>query len=440
MIINDEILNSIEHITKKYDCYLVGGYIRNLIIENKNSNDRDIVCLNNTYSLTKEIADFFNGTLIELDNDNKIYRIVLKDKTNYLDVSEALNNNIMQDASRRDFTINSIFYNLNKKEIFDPFNGIQDIKNKIIKTSNLNNLKDDPLRFLRLYRFYSKTNFKIEKNLEEFAIENFNLINTVAKERINQEIMLIFESERTAETLLKMYNDNTLNYIFPFVDKIKKIPKNSHHHLDLIHHSIETVKNISTNKALLKLAAFYHDIGKPQTWSIDENGRHRFIGHDIIGSEIVKSELENLKFSNKQIAYISKIIRHHIYPSALINCNQKDKKAFARFTRKIGNDSLDLIELAKADRLSAKGIAITEDIIQNSLNHLENLKNYYLEIENKIKNPKPLLNGNEIMELLNIKPSKLIKEITENLIELALLNEITTKEEAKTYLLKNYKK
>lgn len=440
MLIKDDILNSIDHIFKKYDCYLVGGYLRNLFLENKISNDRDIVCVNNALSLAKEISEYLNGTFIELDSENKIYRIVLVDKENYFDVSEALENNILKDAKRRDFTINSIFYNLNTKEIFDPFNGIDDIKNKIIKTSNLNNLIDDPLRLLRLYRFYSKTGFDIEKELKEFTIKNFNLINTVAKERINQEVMLIFESKILAETLLKMYNDGILEYIFPFVGEIKKIPKNSHHHLDLIHHSIETVKNIESNKPLLKLAAFYHDIGKPKTWEIDETGRHRFIGHDLVGAELVKKELENLKFSNKQISYISKMVKHHIYPSALINSNQKDKKAFARFIRKIGIDSLDLIELAKADRLSAKGIAITDEIIEKSLEHLENLKNYYLEMENKVKDPKPLLNGNEIMGILNIKPSKIIKEIIDDLIEKALLGEISDKEGAKKYLIKNYKK
>ena len=175
-------------------------------------------------------------------------------------------------------------------------NGIEDIQNKILKTYDYNNLIDDKLRLLRLYRFYSLTGFKIEDDLNDFVKNNFEKINEVAKERINYEIIQIFNSKYLVETLLKMLDDGVLEKVFPFVKEIKRIPKNSHHHLDLIHHSIETVKNIETNNPILKLAAFYHDIGKPATWTIEPKGRHRFIGHDLKGAQIVKKELEELKF------------------------------------------------------------------------------------------------------------------------------------------------
>jgi len=434
MLICDEILNSISDIIKKYNCYLVGGYLRNYFLKNQISSDRDIVTLGNSKQFAYEIANKLNGTFVELDNENEIYRVVLQDKINYFDISKALNNDILKDAQRRDFTINSIFYNLNKKEIFDPFNAIQDIENKIIKTINLKNMTDDSLRFLRMYRFMSLTGFKIEKELEDFSKKNFHLVLNSAPERINAEIMYIFEGEYLVDTLLKMYENNALEIIFPFVKEVKKIPTNSHHHLDLIHHSIETVKNIRINKPLLKLAAFYHDIGKPSTWTIEKSGRHRFIGHDIKGGELVKKELEKLKFSNSQINYISKMVTNHIYPAALIN-SEDNKKAFARFVRKIGTDTPDIIELSRADRLSAQGSAVSREMIKNALNHLENLLNYYNEVQSIIKTPKPLLDGKEIMKLLNLKPSKKIGEIIENLIEAQLSGEIKTKEEAIDFVL-----
>jgi len=429
----DNILNSIEEIIKNKKVYLVGGYLRNYFVNKEISTDRDLVVIGDSKTLAFEIAQKLDGTLIELDSENKIYRVVLKDKINYFDVSSALNDDILLDAKRRDFTINSIFYDLNKKEIFDPFGGIKDIENKILKTIEFNNFIDDPLRFLRLYRFMSLTGFIAQKELHAFVKENFNLINSVAKERINYEIIKIFEGDFINQTLLKMFDDEVLELVFPFVKEIKKIPSNTHHHLDLVHHSIETVNQIKTKNPILKIAAFYHDIGKPSTWTIEESGRHRFIGHDIKGATIAIKELENLKFSNKQINYICKMIKYHIYPASLIN-SADNKKAFARFVRKLGIDTLDVIALCRADRLSALGEAVTKDMIEKSLNHLVELEKYYDSVKDLANSPKSLLDGREIMEILNLKPSKIIGEFIEELKELQLSGEIQTKDEAVLYI------
>ena len=426
---NDEILNILSDTFKKYDCYLVGGYLRNYFIKNEISSDRDIVVKGDSKALALEISEILDGTFIELDTENEIYRVVLKDKINYFDISKMLDDDIMLDAKRRDFTMNAIFYNLNKKEIFDPFQAREDIKNKIIKTPDLNNFTDDPLRMLRLYRFISNTGFDADKTLEDFCKNNFKLIKNCAKERIQAEIIHIFEGEFIADTLSVMFDDGILEDVFPFVSEIKKIPPNSHHHLDLVHHSIETVRKIRIDNPLLKISAFYHDIGKPKTWTIEENGRHRFIGHDVLGGEIVKDELKKLNFSTKAINYISKMVRYHIYPATLANVSDNNK-AFARFVRKIGEDTPDLIELSRADRLSALGPDITSQMVDNALNHLENLLNYYIKVQSEVKNPKSLLDGCEIMDLLNIKPSKKVGEIIEMLIEEQLAGNIETKEEA----------
>ena len=171
----DEILNSIKDLIKSEKTFIVGGYLRNYFLNNTISYDRDLVVEKNSYALAEKIAKKLDGTLVELDNINKIYRVCLKDKKNYFDVSEALENNIEKDAKRRDFTINSIFYDLNEEKIYDPFNGINDIKNKIIKTVNLQNMLDDELRFLRIYRFMSLTGFNVDGTLADFSKKNFLL-------------------------------------------------------------------------------------------------------------------------------------------------------------------------------------------------------------------------------------------------------------------------
>lgn len=434
---NDAILLQLDSLIKDREVFLVGGYLRNWFLNNEISLDRDLVVKNDSIGFAKEIAEKLDGTFIELDNENKIYRVVLKDKKNYFDISQALNNDIDEDIKRRDFTINSIFYDLNKKEIHDPLNGVEDINKKQLRTFNLNNLKDDPLRFLRLFRFKSLLGFEIDEELLKYSINNFELIDSVAKERINYEIIKIFEGNFLTQTLMEMFENNILEKVFPFVEQIKKIPKNSHHHLDLIYHSIETVKQVKTNNPLLKLAAFYHDIGKPSTWTIEPNGRHRFIGHDIKGAQIAKKELSDLKFSNKQIAYIADMIKYHIYPASLINSSDNNK-ALARFIRKLGENTLDIIELARADRKSALGVDVTEEMLELTFKHLDKLEEYYKEVQNIVKAPKSLLDGKEIMEILNLKPSKKVGEITEELIELQIMGRISSKDDAKKFVLEKY--
>lgn len=430
---SDKILNSIDEIIKNHKVYLVGGYLRNYFLNSEISSDRDLVVLGDSCALANKIAGELDGTFIELDCENEIYRVVLKDKKNYFDISKMHENNLLKDAQRRDFTINSIFYDLNEQKIIDPLGGIDDIKNKVLRTFDFNNFKDDPLRFLRLYRFLSLCGFEIEEELGNFVKTNFNLVFSAASERINYEIIKIFEGDYAVKTLLKMLEDNTLEVIFPFVKEIKRVPPNSHHHLDLIHHSIETVKNIQTSNPILKIAAFYHDIGKPATWTIEPVGRHRFIGHDIKGAQIAQKELEELKFSNKQINYIVKMIKYHIYPASLINCAD-NKKAFARFVRKLGADAPDVIALCRADRLSALGEAVTKEMLDRALSHLDELSKYYESVKDLALDAKSLLNGREIMEILNLKPSKIIGELIEELKELQITGEITTRQQAISYI------
>ncbi len=433
----DEILKKIEPILKEKNAYLVGGYLRNYFLNNEISSDKDIVATKEAKELALEISEFFEGTFVELDKENEIYRVVLKDKTTYFDVARALDFDIETDIKRRDLTINSIFYDFKNEKIIDILGGISDIENKILRTYSLKNLEDDPLRLLRVFRFMSKTGFDIENSLLEYIKENFGLINKIAKERINYEIIKMFEGEYIEKTLLEMLDLGVLEVIFPFVKEIKKVPENSHHHLDLIHHSIETVRLIETKNPILKIAAFFHDIGKPSTWTIEPKGRHRFIGHDVKGGEIVKSELQKLNFSNKQISYISKMVANHIYPASLVLCStdeKKKKKAYAKFFRKMKEDTLDVIALSKADRLSARGSAVSEEMLQKALLHLEDLKKYYFEMENMIKTPKSLLSGDEIMEILNLKPSKKVGEVINSLIEAQISKEIQTKEEAINFI------
>lgn len=451
---NDTVLAQIKPFLNGVEAYLVGGYLRDIFL-GKQSYDRDIIVINdNIEAFSRDIAQKINATFIELDKDWGIYRLVLQDKKNYIDFAKAIENNIDKDLKRRDITINSIAFNLNTNEFYDPNNGICDLQNKIIKGISEKNFTDDPLRLLRAFRFQSTLGYEISPETMTILNKHASLIEKPAKERVNAELIKLFEGNNAAETLEEMDKAGMLELIFPFVKELKTIPQNSHHHLDLIHHSFETVRQIEKifptlpekaieilnqtpygtvkKLAFLKLAAFMHDIGKPSTWTIDEaSGRHRFIYHDAKGAEIAPKYLKTLKFSKKQIAYIQTLIRNHIYPS---NVNINNEKSVMKFLRKMGNDTIDVLILAMADRLSARGPAITEEIVSQNLNLLNQLMSKYFEKLEEIKPLPKLLNGNEVMEILNIKPSPALGKI---LCELQAAQEegnVTNRDEAINYI------
>lgn len=436
--------------------YLVGGYVRDFLMGLNISNpDRDIAILG-AEKFAKKIAEKFDATFIVLDKENQIYRVVLKDKENYLDISELRGKTIEEDLMQRDFTVNAIAYDLDKKEFVDATGGIEDIKNKQLRYIKTENFTDDPLRILRAYRFMATTGFEPDNRLRDALVKHKNLISKPAKERIEYELMKLFGGKNCSDTLLCMYEDGILELIFPCVKDIEKIPSNSHHHLDLIHHLIETVKQVeiiyeqSENEVRehlnnidfggfprlnhLKLAAFLHDIGKPSTWTIEDTGRHRFIKHDLEGAKLVIPLLKNLKFSNKQIDYVSEMIKNHIYPSSVIASPNLDTKVMMRYVRKMGNNAIDNIILAKADRLSAQGEAVTKEMTENNLNGLNKLLDFYLQVQPTLKPLPKLIDGNEIMQILSIKQSPKLGEIINKVKEAQLNGDINTKSEAIDYI------
>ncbi len=450
---NDSILNNISSFFSN-DVYLVGGSVRDALM-GKDYIDRDLIVTDvDAGDFAFQLAEFFNGTLIPLDVENKIYRVVLEDKINYLDVTNPVENSLEKDILRRDLTINAIAVNIRTCEIFTGCSDfLDDLENKLIKGIRDDNFIDDPLRLLRVFRFYSLLGFNIDDSLIELIKKNLHRIDNPAKERVQYELMKLFSGEYLSSALLKMDECGILSMLFPFVDELKQVPPNLHHHLDLFNHSIETIRqleNIYKNSSEsvvehmdsvdfggfsrfthLKLAAFMHDIGKFSTWTIEEDtGRHRFIKHEEVGAKMCVPILKRLCFSNKQIEYISYIIKKHMYPTAVVSAPELNEKVMMRYVRKSEDKVIDNILIAQADRLSALGPEITQDIVDENITLLNSLLKYYFEIKDFLKPLPKLLDGNEVMNILNIQPSKNLGEIMKALNEAQINSEVLTKEDA----------
>lgn len=459
---DDKILKNIK------EGWLVGGCVRDFLM-GKATYDRDIAILG-AEKFAKKIAEEFEGTFIVLDSENQIFRVVLPDKLNYLDISEIEGDSIEEDLQRRDFTINAIGYNLKTDEFIDVTGGIEDLKNHTLRHIKDKNFEDDPLRILRAFRFASVTGFEMTDELKNAINKYKSTLLNPSRERITYELMKLFGGKNTSKTLLLMDEFGILEVLFPCVKEMKLVPPNTHHHLDLFNHVVETVRNIEEiyenlpedEKSHLdrvdfggfprinhlKLAGFLHDIGKYSTWTIEggkfdgmrgtdcdlsaleEDVRQRFIKHDDVGSKMCVPLLRELKFSKKQIDYISQMIKIHIYPSNVVASPDLSEKIMMRYLRKTGDNVIDNIVLAKADRYSARGPAITEEMVKQNIEGLDKLLNFYMTKKETLKPLPKLLDGFEVMQIKNIAQSPKLGEYMTALHEAQINGDVVTKEDA----------
>lgn len=454
---NDAILNNLASFFNN-EIYLVGGSVRDYML-GKTSFDRDLIVLDeDAKDFSLKVAEFFDGKFIPLDEENKIYRIVLPNKVDYLDITNPIEGSLENDIKRRDLTINAIAVNIRTGEIPEVCTPhADDLNNRVIREITESNFTDDPLRLLRVFRFYSILGFEISDSLIQIVKKHAGLISKPAKERIEYELMKLFDGKYCAQSLLLMDKCGLLELLFPIVSEIKKVPPNEHHHLDLFHHSIETVKQVQllyenlpqepkqhlekvdfggfSRIAHLKLACFLHDVGKPSTWTIEEDTkRHRFIKHDSVGAKAVIPILRELAFSNKQIEYISYIIKKHMYPTAVVSAPEVNEKIMMRYLRKSEDNAIDNILIAQADRLSARGPEITNEIVEENISSLNNLMNFCIEAKKTLKPLPKLLDGNEVMQILNIKPSPILGQILDELKEAQISGDVLTKENAINFI------
>lgn len=434
------------------ELYAVGGYIRDILLSREYF-DRDYVVKGMpAIDFARKAADIFDGSFVLLDETHDIARVVMPDKINTLDFAGCVGESIYTDLEDRDFTINAIACRLLKSdsELIDPFNGLLDLNNNIIRIVSEKSFKNDPLRLLRAFRFGAQLDFLIENKTLGLIFQQKELINNVAVERINNELMKLLGADNAAKHLMIMKETGLLFEILPELIPQKDIPPNLHHHLCLIDHSIESVRQVELNHikfmikpenmSILKLSALLHDIGKPSTWTIEEDGRHRFIKHEDVGADLLLDVLKRLKFSKKEIKHAASLVKNHLYPSQLIKegIDSLSDKAIMRFFRKIGEQVPELLSLAMADRKSALGPEITQEIVENNINGLLLLHKKFIENAQALEELPKLASGEDVMEILKIDRGPQVGEILKELRELQITGDISSREEALEFI-KHYK-
>lgn len=428
--------------------YIVGGYIRDILL-GRECFDRDYTVKGTSaIEFAKKAAGLVSGSFVLLDKEHDIARVVMPDKLNTLDFAGCVGTDIYSDLANRDYVLNAMACRLQKDgcDLIDPFCGKQDIENRIVRVIGEQNLIDDPLRLVRAFRMAAQFDFIIEEKTLELIKKHAGLINNVAMERVNTELMKMLSSGHAARNLILMKNTGLLFEIFPELTPQREVPPNRHHHLWLIDHSIETVRNIEKNirdfpietqqVGLLKLAALLHDLGKPATWSIDDEGRHRFIKHEEVGSEMIPEVLKRLRFSKKDIRHVSMLVKNHLYPSQLIRegVETLSDKALMRFLRKIGEHVPELLILAMGDRLSARGPEITEEIVEKNVSGIYALLDRFEKASEEVKHIPKLASGEDVMRLRGLPKGPEVGKVLKALREAQIPGDVNTREEALAFI------
>lgn len=476
---------------KDVEIFIVGGFLRDFFFK-KISDDIDFALSKKTKDFALEFAKKIKGAFIILDEETKSFRVVKKinsKKNLCFDFTEfrGEKNNIISDLKQRDFTINAIaislenfiktlnsnIFEIKNNSLIDPCLGKEDINNKTIKKVSNLIFDDDPLRLLRCFRIAIKNNFKIDPETKNLIYKESNLINKSSKERIHDEIIKIFSSNKNIfNSILEMDKNLLIENIFgDEISFLKKQIKFYYHEDGLYGHLLETLfcfefiikhlnkifntesdldkkiikifkKYLKNNLAGLKLLCLFHDIGKPECLSISNEKIH-FFKHDEVSATKIEPILKNLKFSNKEINFIKNSTLFHMQAGNLAKTNEISDKASYRFFKRTENIGIGILLFTLADVLAsirgAKNISYKQKIsikefhayedFTRCCDFIKKILSWYIKDKEKTKIDR-FLNGNEIMKLFNLQPSKKIGEILDILDEKQNLGEIKTKKNA----------
>jgi len=447
--------------------YVVGGAVRDALLR-RPVQELDFTLPEGAIRTARKIADSLEGAFYVLDKDRDYGRVILfqpEGNRLVLDFAAFQGDNLEEDLEGRDFTINAMAVDVHHlQELLDPLGGGADLYSKHLRACTPEAFTADPVRVLRGIRFAISLGFTAHAETKERMRAAVDLLPEVSAERIRDELFHLLESDQPAAAMRALDYLHAMPYVLPELPSMKGVEQSPPHNSDVWEHSLDVSKKLHdvlsvllpaynpenyanlhlgvishrlgryreqidshlkthlnqdrSIRGLLFLAALYHDVGKPDTSQLDQDGRIHFYGHEEIGSELALERGSDLQLSNPEIDRLRTIVLNHMRPIWLAQKgNHPSRRAIYRYFRDTGPAGVDICWLSLADTLATFGPTLPADTWAHQVEVIRMLLEAYWENKDEIVSPPALINGNDLIGELGLKPGPIIGQLLADIQE-----------------------